>query len=107
MDLYRRGALVLERKKLKIGAHTKGFDDAMIRAHAQSSDARTTQCTLAVEIGTGGDIDELLAASPGPITLEQIAARFTARGPWKKRLPHLLDMLVAVGRVQPRGDGYG
>ena len=51
-------------------------------------------------------IADLLAAYPGPITLEQIGNRFTARGPWKKRLPHLLDMLVAMGRARSVDDGY-
>lgn len=36
IDLYRRGAFVLESKKLKSGAHTKGFDDAMLRARSQA-----------------------------------------------------------------------
>lgn len=36
VDLYRRGAFVLESKKLKAGAHTKGFDEAMLRAHSQA-----------------------------------------------------------------------
>jgi hypothetical protein len=35
-----------------------------------------------------------------PLSLEEIAARFTARGPWKKRLPQLLDLLVAMGRAR-------
>jgi hypothetical protein len=50
-------------------------------------------------------IADLLAANPGPMTVEQIAARFTARGPWKKRLPHLLDMLVAMGRASAAAPG--
>lgn len=36
IDCYRRGAFVLEAKKLKLGGHTKGFDDAMLRARAQA-----------------------------------------------------------------------
>ena len=44
VDLYRRGAFVLESKKLKVGAHT--------------------------------------------------------RGPWKKRLPQIVDTLEALGRVR-------
>lgn len=36
IDLYRRGAFVLESKKLKSGAHTKGFDEAMLRARSQA-----------------------------------------------------------------------
>jgi len=36
IDCYRRGAFVLEAKKLKAGAHTPGFDDALLRARAQA-----------------------------------------------------------------------
>jgi len=35
IDLYRRGAFVLESKKLKAATHTKGFDDALLRARRQ------------------------------------------------------------------------
>jgi len=35
IDCYRRGAFVLEAKKIKAGTHTKGFDDALLRARAQ------------------------------------------------------------------------
>ena len=38
----------------------------------------------------------------------EIAERFTGKGPWKKRLPQLLETLVALGRVQQTDDGrYG
>jgi hypothetical protein len=36
IDCYRRGAFVLEAKKLKAGPATKGFDDALLRARAQA-----------------------------------------------------------------------
>jgi hypothetical protein len=36
IDCYRRGAFVLEAKKLRAGVQTKGFDDAMLRARAQA-----------------------------------------------------------------------
>ena len=36
IDCYRRGAFVLEAKKLKAPGHTKGFDDALLRARAQA-----------------------------------------------------------------------
>jgi hypothetical protein len=36
IDCYRRGAFVLEAKKLRAGAHTRGFDDALLRARAQA-----------------------------------------------------------------------
>ena len=36
IDCYRRGAFVLEAKKIRAGAHTRGFDDALLRARAQA-----------------------------------------------------------------------
>ena len=36
IDCYRRSAFVLEAKKVKAGVHTKGFDDALMRARAQA-----------------------------------------------------------------------
>ncbi len=36
LDCYRRGTFVLEAKKVRAGAHTKGFDDALLRARAQA-----------------------------------------------------------------------
>lgn len=45
-------------------------------------------------------VTDVLAASPVPLSIDEIAARFTARGPWKKRLPKLLEMLVILGRAE-------
>lgn len=50
-------------------------------------------------------VADLLALSPVALSQEEIAARFTARGQWKRRLPQLLDMLVAIGRAQCQDDG--
>jgi len=37
-----------------------------------------------------------------------IAKRFTGKGPWKKRLPQLLETLVTLGRPRMNEDGrYG
>lgn len=36
IDCYRRGAFVLEAKKLRVGAQTRGFDDGLLRARAQA-----------------------------------------------------------------------
>lgn len=36
IDLYRRGAFVLESKKTRQGAHTRGFDEALLRARSQA-----------------------------------------------------------------------
>jgi len=43
---------------------------------------------------------DTLAASPVPLTLAQLAERFTGRGPWKKSLPTLLEVLESIGRAQ-------
>ncbi|TWI07288.1 class I SAM-dependent DNA methyltransferase [Aerolutibacter ruishenii] len=51
-------------------------------------------------------VADLLAASPAPLSLDEIAGRFTGRGPWKKRLPQLLEMLVALGRAQVQHGMY-
>ncbi|MBU6200215.1 MAG: hypothetical protein KGI64_07210 [Xanthomonadaceae bacterium] len=51
-------------------------------------------------------IADLLAASATPLSPDDIAARFSARGAWKKRLPPLLDMLVALGRARERAGRY-
>ncbi len=52
-------------------------------------------------------VADLLAASPAPLSLDEIGQRFTARGPWKKRLPQLLEMLVALGRAEAQDGRYG
>jgi len=36
VDCYKRSHFILEAKKLKQGNHTKGYDDALLRAHAQA-----------------------------------------------------------------------
>ncbi len=36
IDCYKRGHFCLESKKLKSATHTKGFDDGLLRAHAQA-----------------------------------------------------------------------
>ena len=51
-------------------------------------------------------VADLLAQSSTPLSMEEIGTRFTARGTWKKRLPQLLEMLVAVGRAEKRPTGY-
>ena len=43
---------------------------------------------------------ELLAASPAPLPLAAIEARFKGRGPWKRGLPTLLSTLEALGRAR-------
>ena len=51
-------------------------------------------------------VADALTASPVPLNVDEIGKRFSARGPWKKRLPQLLDMLVALGRAQENAGRY-
>jgi hypothetical protein len=51
-------------------------------------------------------VARVLAASPIPLDETAIAARFTGKGPWKKRLPPLLETLVALGRARVVSGGY-
>ena len=50
-------------------------------------------------------IAQTLADSPTPLSDSEIAERFTGKGPWKKRLPQLLETLVALGRARMSDDG--
>ncbi len=40
------------------------------------------------------------------LSREDIEARFTARGPWKRRLPIVLETLAVVGRVREHEGRY-
>lgn len=50
-------------------------------------------------------IAQLLAESPLPLSEPEIASRFSGKGAWKKRLPQLLETLVALGRARQSDDG--
>ena len=49
---------------------------------------------------------EVLAASPLALTPDAVAAHFSGKGQWKKRLPSLLETLAAVGRARSEGEGW-
>jgi hypothetical protein len=49
-------------------------------------------------------VARVLATSPIPLSEADLAARFTGKGPWKKRLPQIIDTLEALGRVRRQGD---
>ena len=50
-------------------------------------------------------VARVLAASSAPLTLADLAARFTGKGPWKKRLPQIIDTLEALGRARRDVEG--
>ena len=45
-------------------------------------------------------VARVLEGSAVPLSLADLAARFTGKGPWKKRLPQIIDTLEALGRVR-------
>jgi hypothetical protein len=59
-----------------------------------------------------GDIEQVkavaavLANSKTALSLDALATHFTGKGPWKKRLPGIVDMLVAVGRAREKEGAY-
>lgn len=51
-------------------------------------------------------ITDVLAASATPLTEQDLAAHYSGRGPWKKRLPSILRTLEALGRARSDGAGW-
>jgi hypothetical protein len=51
-------------------------------------------------------VADLLATSVAPLSPDDITLHFTARGPWEKRIPQLLETLVALGRARETGGRY-
>jgi hypothetical protein len=45
-------------------------------------------------------VADLLVASPQPLALAELEARFQARGRWRERLPVIVDTLAALGRAR-------
>jgi hypothetical protein len=51
-------------------------------------------------------VARLLADAAAPLSEADLAARFTGKGPWKKRLPQLLETLAALGRARAVEGGW-
>jgi hypothetical protein len=76
IDCYRRSHFVLEAKKLKAGAHTKGFDDGLLRARSQGeSYARALPAeegrppfVMVVDVGTVIEVYAEFSRSGGTYT---------------------------------------
>ena len=51
-------------------------------------------------------VARVLGEAAAPLTEADLAARFTGKGPWKKRLPQLLGTLAALGRARAVGGGW-
>lgn len=50
-------------------------------------------------------VADVLSAAPTALDMDAIAAHFKGRGPWRNRLPVILETLVAIGRAQAHGHG--
>ena len=76
IDCYKRGHFCLESKKLKLGSHTKGFDDGLLRARSQAENyARALPGTegrppfvLVVDVGTVIEVYAEFSKSGGTYT---------------------------------------
>jgi hypothetical protein len=51
-------------------------------------------------------VADVLAGSAGALAEADLAERFTGRGPWKKRLPQILQTLEALGRARREGQRW-
>jgi hypothetical protein len=69
---------------------------------AKPGERRPWPATLPAQVKA---VAEVLTAARVPLADDAIAACFTGRGAWKKRLPQIIDTLVAVGRARRGKDG--
>ena len=69
---------------------------------AKPGERRPWPATLPAQVKA---VAEVLTAARAPLGDDAIAARFTGRGAWKKRLPQIIETLIAVGRVRVVNDG--
>jgi len=76
-------------------------DEAADAAPAMADGRRAWPAELAAQMRAVADA---LAASPAALSEADIAARFAGRGPWKRRLPQIIDTLVALGRARRAGN---
>jgi hypothetical protein len=49
------------------------------------------------EAGGGAGV---ITTTARPVAIEVIEATFTGRGPWKRRIPQILEALAALGRAR-------
>jgi hypothetical protein len=80
-------------------------NDDITTTHTSTKPATQTAwpSTLPEQIKAVADI---LSAAPSALDLEAIAAQFKGRGPWRQRLPMILETLVVIGRAR-RVDNVG
>ncbi len=50
-------------------------------------------------------VADLLASAREPMSLDAIASHFSGKGPWKRRLPQIVETLETLGRARKVADG--
>jgi hypothetical protein len=97
---------------------TRGLDAAPEQAELETGDETEAQATPAAAaklkpkpwprdpIDQVRAVADALGASPAWLAVHDITARFSSRGPWKKRVGPLLEMLVALGRASEKDGRY-
>ena len=68
---------------------------------ATKAEKRPWPATLPEQVRAVAD-----ALTPTPQDEPSLAAHFTGKGPWKKRLPEILAMLAALGRAKQSDGGW-
>ena len=90
-----------QRGLVQQGQMDVSVDEDTVQATAAAAAApvarRPWPAGLAEQIKAVADV---MTATPRPLSLDDLAACFTARGRWRDRLPTILDTLDALGRVR-------
>jgi len=96
-DFQNPSASPIQTTPLKLGS-----DPGLATATpATKAEKRPWPATLPEQVRAVAD-----ALTPTPQDEPSLAAHFTGKGPWKKRLPEILAMLTALGRAKQSGGGW-
>ena len=96
-DFQNPSASPIQTTPLKLGS-----DPGLATATpATKAEKRPWPATLPEQVRAVAD-----ALTPTPQDEPTLAAHFTGKGPWKKRLPEILAMLTALGRAKQSDGGW-
>ena len=97
-------------RPLPVEAHYKGVNEQASRGGSQDAAswvvvAMARPAWPAMLPEQVAVVASVLADSPAALAQDDIAACFTGKGPWKRRLPEILETLAALGRARLVEDG--
>ncbi len=100
-------------RPLPVEAHYKGVNEQVGREGSQDAACGVVPVVAALARAAWpttlpeqvAAVARVLAGSSAALAQDDIAARFTGKGQWKKRLPEILETLAALGRARPVEDG--